>query len=82
MAIKLEGSEIALTTANTVGDSSVVRLYATANVVITQAYANTDIVGTFTLGAGQQETIYKGPTDTLAANTACRAVPVRTVFPN
>lgn len=73
--VKLISSEISLTTANTLGGASLVRLYATANAVIT--LANTGgTIGTCTLPAGTIEYFVKQPTDTLAANVAVLATSV------
>jgi len=73
--VKLISSEISLTTANTLGGASLVRVYATANAVIT--LANTGgTIGTCTLPAGTIEYFVKQPTDTLAANVAVLATSV------
>ena len=72
--VKFKGSEITLSTANTVGLASVVRLLnANTSTVSTITIANAGgTIATFTLGyAGTDEsTIYvaKEPTDTLAAS--------------
>ena len=73
--VKLISSEMSLTTANTIGGASLVRIYATANAVIT--LANTGgTIGTCTLPGGTIEYFMKQPADTLAANVAVLATSV------
>lgn len=75
--IKLLGSEIALSTANTVGTASVVRVYNNTAGAVLITLANTGgTIGTCTLGAGGVEYYQKAPTDTLTSNTAVRATKV------
>ena len=72
---KEKSSEIGVTSANTVSNATVVRLYATANTLVT--VANTGgTIGTLTLPGGRVEYVEKAPTDTIAANTSIRAVSV------
>lgn len=73
--VKLIGSEIALTTANTIGGASLVRIYASANSLIT--LANTGgTIGTCTIPGGTIEYFVKQPADTLASNVSVRATSV------
>lgn len=72
--IKIIGAEIALTTANTVANASLVRVvntHATEDAVITIKNSNGDTLGSFTLGSApadySNEAVVKQPTDTLAA---------------
>jgi hypothetical protein len=73
--IKLIGSEMSLTTANTVGTANIVRVYAAANALITVADGVTTI-GTCTLPAGTVEYFVKTPTQTIASNVAVLATKV------
>lgn len=75
--IKLTGSEIELTTANTVGNATLVRLFnnTAGQVLITHAN-DTETLGTVTMGAGHIEYLIKLSTDTVASNAAIRAVGV------
>lgn len=75
--VKLIGSELALTTANTVGKAVVVRVYNgnAGAALITQANTG-GTIGTVTIGAAQHEFIVKRPDDTLASNVAVQAVSV------
>lgn len=72
---KVKATEIAVTTANTVNDASVVRVYASATAVLT--VANTSgTIGTLTIPTGRVEYIEKKPTDTIAANVSVQATSV------
>ena len=75
--IKLIGTEIALSTANTVGLASVVRLYNNTAGAVLITRANTGgSLGTCTLGAGAVEYFTKVPTETFTSNTAIRAAAI------
>lgn len=75
--VKLIGSEIALSTANTVGSASLVRLYNNTAAAVLITRANTGgTIGTVTLASGAVEYYSKVPTDTFASNVAIRAVSV------
>lgn len=76
-AIKLISSEVALSTANTVGSASVVRVLNNTAGAALITIANTGgTIGTCTLPAGALEYFIKQPTDTIASNAAVRAVSV------
>lgn len=66
--LKLRGVQVtANTTATTLSDASLVRVYAVANSVVT--VANTGgTIGTFTIPAGFVEIVAKEPTDTIACS--------------
>jgi len=75
--IKLIGTEIALSTANTVSLASVVRLYNNTAGTVLITRANTGgTIGTCTLGVGAVEYFTKIPADTFASNTAIRAAAI------
>ena len=75
--VKLLGTEIALSTANTVGTAAVVRVYNNTAGAVLLTLANTGgTIGTCTLGSGAMEYFQKSPSDTLASNAAVRAVKV------
>ncbi len=75
--IKLIGTEIALSTANTVSLAGVVRVYNNTAGAVLISRANTGgTLGTMTLGAGQVEYLTKLPADTLESNVAIRAVSI------
>jgi len=75
--IKIIGSEIALSTANTVGSASLVRVFNnTAGAVLITRANTTGTIGTCTLGAGSVEYYAKISSDTLASNVAVRATSV------
>lgn len=73
MILKVLGSSVSFTTANTVGDSTLVRLYAAnaSNVTISGA-----VNGGFTMGAGTSEIIEKEATDTITGSTTLIATPI------
>jgi|TARA_R110000782_G_scaffold2192_7_gene8623 hypothetical protein len=64
--LQLKGQEVvANTTATTLSNASLVRVYAVANSVVT--VANTSgTIGTFTIPGGFVEIVSKDPTDTIA----------------
>jgi hypothetical protein len=67
--IKPRSSQISLTTANTISNSQIVYISATAAAVITVANSG-GTIGTFTLPANQYIWVAKTPSDTIAANVA------------
>lgn len=74
MRLKLKGSELSITSANTVGGAKFVRIYAanTAAQVLTVTNATANVMGTCTVGPGSETLIIKEPTDlvTLATGLA------------
>lgn len=75
--VKLLGSEVALSTASTVGSASVVRLFNnTAGAVVVTRANGGGTIGTVTLGINEIIYLQKLPTETLAAASAIRAVAV------
>lgn len=75
--IKLQSSEIALTTANTVSEGKLVRIYndQSSPVLITHTDAS-GTVGTFTIASKGVEVIEKDYTDNLAANAEVLATSI------
>jgi hypothetical protein len=82
MIIKVRGDAVNFTTANTVNDSTIVRVYAAAasNVTITSANTDLSYSGSFTIPAGGVEIVEKQPSDTIAGTTtlSCTPVAIRT----
>lgn len=75
--IKPLGTEIALTTANTVANSRCVRLLSGAgNTLISVNTVSTNVTCTFTMLANTEVFIPKNPLDTIAANASVQAVAV------
>ena len=68
-------NEISLTTANTVANSTLVRVANDQSAAVLITVAGT-ISGTITVLSKQEAIIVKQPTDTLAANAAVFAVPI------
>ena len=75
--IKLLGSEIALSTANTVGSAAVVRINNNSGGAVVITRANTGgTIGTCTMNSNEVGYFEKAPADTIASNVAVRAVSV------
>jgi hypothetical protein len=75
MIIKPLQEEITFTSANTIYDSRLVRVYAAANSVVT--IVSTENANTsFTMHQGTVEILEKLPTDTVAGTTSLRCTPV------
>jgi hypothetical protein len=74
--VKIIGTEIALSTANTVGGASVVRVYNNTAGAVLVTRANSGTLGTVTLAAGEIIYLQKASAETLASNAAVRAVSV------
>ncbi len=73
--VKVKGQEINLTTANTVGDSVLVRVFAPSATVLT--FANTSgTYGTYSMAAGMDEVFIKEKTDTVAASVSAKCVAI------
>lgn len=75
MIIKPIDTEISVTTANTVYNSKLVRVYATANTIVTI----TDGEGTnnsFTVPSGSVTIVEKGVSDTLSGSAAILCTPI------
>lgn len=69
--VKVLGDEVDITSASTVGNASLVRVYATNESVITVGST-----GSFTMPAGSVTFIEKATTDTLTASNTAVAVAV------
>lgn len=79
MILKLKSSEIALTTANTVSDASVVRIYALNAAVVSRldTVANgSGVIGTITMPAGSIAFFEKEPTEQFSANVSVQATSI------
>ena len=78
MIIKLLTEEISLSTANTVSDARVVRIFnSTAGLVLLTRTSEANVVyGSCTLPANTIHFVEKNPTDTLTANAAVLATSI------
>lgn len=74
--IKVTGSEISVTTANTVNNANLVRAYAAGSTLVTIALADNTTIGTFTMPAGSVELIVKNYDEKISANAALLCAPV------
>ena len=73
--LKLQSSEIALTTANTVSEAKLVRIYNDQSSPVLITHSDTSgTVGTFTIASKGIEIVEKDYTDNLAANAEVLAV--------
>lgn len=73
--VKATANAVTLTTANTIYDSPIVYVAATATALITVTSNTSAVRGTFVLPANQYVFVEKIPTDTLTANVAVFATP-------
>ena len=78
MIIKVRGDAVSFTAANTVNDSTIVRVFAEASSIVTIESANTELSysGSFTIPAGGVEIVEKQPLDTIAGTTTLNCTPV------
>jgi phage gp45-like len=74
--LKMIGQQISVTTANTVYNSSLVRVYAPNVTLVTTTDANNTVIGSMTMAAGGVETLVKNYTDTITANLALLCTPL------
>lgn len=75
MIVKPLSTEISVTSANTISDGKLIRLYAAADSVVTVANTSGPI-GSFTLPAGSVTLVEKNKTDTIAGSTALLCTPI------
>jgi len=68
-AVRLSTTEITFTAANTVYNSTLVRVFAPALSLVTVRNAATTVLGTMTIPANGVEYIKKQPTDTIGGST-------------
>ena len=69
--VKIKGDTVAVTAANTVGDSALVRIYAAATTLVTHTG-----VGTIIMPADSVIVLEKGATETISANAEISCTPV------
>ena len=65
-------AEISVTTANTVFNAKLVRIYAANDALVTVSAANATVIGSFTMPAGDIELVEKNTSDTISANVAVK----------
>lgn len=76
IVLKLTGTQVDIATANTVHNSTLVRVYAPTEALITYADSTNTTIGTMTIPAGFVEIMEKLRTDKLSANTTVWATPL------
>lgn len=74
--LKLTGPQVDISTANTVNGSTLVRVYAPADALVTYANASDEVIGTMIIPSGFVEIMEKLHTDKLSANTTVWATPL------
>lgn len=74
--LKPTGQQVDISTANTVHDSPLVRVYAPTEALVTYSSADDVVIGTMTMPAGFVEIMEKRRTDKLSANTVVWATPL------
>lgn len=73
MIIKVKGNAVSVSSANTVNNSTLVRVFATNAATITIAG---EVNGTFDMAQYQTEYVEKSTTDTITASAAVSCTPV------
>ena len=76
MIIKPTANLIAVTTANAVANSNLVRIHASSATTITINTSTGDFVGTFLMPANSVEIVEKAPTDTITSSATANCTPV------
>jgi hypothetical protein len=78
MITKILSTEISLSTANTVSDARVVRVFNNTggNILITRSNSSAVVLGTCTLQANSVTFVEKNPSDTLTAAAAVLATSI------
>lgn len=74
--LKMIGPQISVTTANTVANCNIMRIYAAQVTLVTTAYANGTTIGSMTMPAGGVETLVKNYDETVSANAALICTPL------
>lgn len=76
MIIKPTANLIAVTTADAIANSTLVRIHASTAATITIQTTGGDYIGTFSMPANSVEVIEKGATDTIAASASVNCTSV------
>lgn len=75
MIIKPLGQIIAVTTANSVANSNLVRIHTSTAITVTVAN-NAGTIGSFSMPANSVEIVEKAATDTIACSASANCTPV------
>jgi hypothetical protein len=75
MIIKPLGEIVAVTTANSVANSNLVRIHTTTAITVTVANS-TATLGSFSMPANSVEIVEKAATDTIACSASANCTPV------
>ena len=74
--IKVQGSAVDVTTANTVSSAKLVRCFAASAATVTITNSDDDTLGTFKMPAGSVEYVEKAATDKIASTATLSCTPV------
>ena len=74
--LKPTGQQVDISTANTVHNSTLVRVYAQTEALVTYSDSSDNVIGSITIPAGFVEIMEKLRTDKLSANTTVWATPL------
>ena len=75
MIIKPTANAIAVTTANAVANSTLVRIHASSAIIVT-IKSGDDFVGSFPMSANSTEIVEKGALDTITCSVEANCTPV------
>ena len=70
---KFTGTQISISSANSVGSSPLIRVFCSSSGVLTLAYANGTTYANATLATGESMIVAKSPTDTVAGSNMLAA---------
>lgn len=70
---KFLGTQISISSANTVGNSPLLRVFCSSSSTLTLAYANGTTYANATLATGESMIVAKAPTDTVAGSNMVAA---------
>lgn len=76
MIIKPLGEIVAVTTANSVANSNLVRIHTTSATTVTVANSTGSTLGSFSMPANTVEIVEKAATDTIACSASANCTPV------
>ena len=74
--VKIKATESGVTTATDLGNAQLIRVYASADSLVTLADSEDAEIGSFTIPAGRVEYVEKRPSDKISANTEILCTPI------
>lgn len=76
MIIKPVGQIVAVTSANSVANSTLVRIHTTTATTVTIADTEANVIGSFSMPANYVDIVEKAATDTIACSASANCTPV------